>query len=143
MRAEILTPPDEDDRLQLLFVDFGTIDYVPIENIRYLRWDLCEMSRFCHRGVLDIVVPLNDHKMEQKIIKTFCQLVSDKSVMAVVSDVDEVRLHLNDFCRAILFTSSFSFQYDSICVTLIDTNSPDDDIIINKILMEMVPSNAS
>lgn len=110
LRAEILSPPDEDDRLQLLFVDFGTIDYVPIENIRYLRADLCEISRFCHRGVLDIVGPLNDYKMEKKIIETFCQLVRDKAVMAVVSDVDEVRLHLDDVFRAFFLLCPFRFS---------------------------------
>lgn len=91
MRAEILTNPDENLGLKLLFVDFGTIEYVSIENIRHLKSELCEIPRLCHRGALDFIKPLNDYKMERKIVKIFVEMVTETSLMAVISKIDEVR----------------------------------------------------
>lgn len=106
LRAEVLSPPDENDRLKLLFVDFGTIDYVPVKNIRYLLSESCEIRRLCHRGILDFVEPVVDYKIELKIIKKFCEMVSNRSLVAVISDVDEVRVHRND----LLWSNYFSLQ---------------------------------
>lgn len=92
LRAELITQPNDSGRLKLLFVDFGTIAYVPIENVRCLTMDLYEIPRLCHRGVLDFIEPLDDHKSEQKIIKAFCEMVRDKSLMAVISHVNNVRV---------------------------------------------------
>lgn len=90
LRAEILTSPDENFGVKLLFVDFGTIETVSIDNIHHIKAELCEMPRSCHRGALEFLKPFNDYKLERKIVKKFCELVTDKSLMAIISKVDEV-----------------------------------------------------
>lgn len=87
-RAEILS--QDSDRLKLLFVDYGTIDYVPIEQTRHLYAQLCEPSRLCHRGSLSFLKPLWNAQLEKKIVKIFCEMVAGKSLIAVLTDVDEV-----------------------------------------------------
>ncbi|XP_037047610.1 uncharacterized protein LOC119082251 [Bradysia coprophila] len=112
-RAEILS--HDDDRLKLLFVDYGTIDYVSIEDTRYLYADVCEIPRLCHRGALAFLEPLRNNQLEQKIIKIFCEMVADRSLIAVFSSVHES---------------------DHISMTLVDTSDKKADLIINKSLME-------
>ncbi|KAJ6638353.1 Tudor domain-containing protein 5 [Pseudolycoriella hygida] len=115
-RAEILTRPDEDDQVQLLFVDYGTIDYVSVEHIRHLSSELCSMPRLAHRGVLDFVKLTS---CDSEKINKFCDMIRNRSLMALISVIND-----ND---------------KAISMTLVDTNS-DEDIIINKVLMEELSS---
>lgn len=92
-RAEILSHDNEN--LKLLFVDYGTIDHVPIEMTRYLYADACAIPRLCHWGELSFLEPLGNDQLEKRINKLFCEMVADKSLMAVFSKVDKVSYMLN------------------------------------------------
>lgn len=63
-----------------------------MKKTRYLNADMCEIPRLCHRGALAFVEPLQDDQVEKKVIAKFCELVADKSLMAVFSNVDEVSI---------------------------------------------------
>lgn len=89
-RAEVITPPDDSYRLKLLFVDYGTIEYVSVETLHYISKDLCKIPRLCHRGALAFINPCVNYEIEQKIVKTFCELVADIPLVAVFSHIDEV-----------------------------------------------------
>lgn len=82
----MLQLPDEDERVQVLFVDYGTIDYVPSGRLRYLRKEQCVMPRLCHRGALAFV----NNRSERNVIKQFCGLAGNKTLVAVFSHIDEV-----------------------------------------------------
>lgn len=91
MRAEVLGEPI-DDLVKLLFVDFGTIANVSIQNCRWLLAQFCELPRFSHRGALAFLEPIDNYKIEKAITKTFCKMVRDKSMMGVILKIDEVRI---------------------------------------------------
>lgn len=138
MRAEIISRPDEDDRLKLFFVDCGTIADVSVEDIRHLDTEYCQIPRLSHRGALESIEPLENYKMERKMINMFCKMVDDSSPMAIVGDIVEVSVSYKaKFCFSFFNRKFLSFlQNGIISMTLVDTSDADEDVIINKILLE-------
>lgn len=136
LRAEVIAEPDS-DQVKLLFIDFGTIGNVSIKNIRWLLSSLCDIPRLCHRGALDLLRPINNYKIERLVTKTFCEMVGEKSVMAVISHINEVRFQK---CSGLygIFNWFITFQCNTISMILVDTNDPHEDVIINKILLDDV-----
>lgn len=84
-RGEIQGIPT-DGSVKIFFVDYGTVDQIPITDVRYLLNSFCS-APMCYRGKLDFVKPIN-YRWDVETTEFFLNLVSDKKCVAGVSEID-------------------------------------------------------
>lgn len=85
-RGEIQEKP-KDEKVKIRFVDYGTIDAIPITDVRYLLNSFCHTPKLCHRGTLDFVKPLH-YSWSNEATFFFINLVRNKKLIGGVSEID-------------------------------------------------------
>lgn len=85
-RGEIQGQP-KDGKVAIFFVDYGTVDQVYIDEIRYLLVSFCYTPKLCHRGTLDFVKPINC-RWNVETTTFLLGLVTDRKLIAGISEID-------------------------------------------------------
>ena len=85
-RGEIQEKP-KDEKVKIYFVDYGTIDDIPITDVRYLLANFCHTPKLCHRGTLDFVKPIR-YSWNNEATFFFINLVRNKKLIGGVSEID-------------------------------------------------------
>lgn len=85
-RGEFQGQP-KDGSVKIFFVDYGTVEQVSIDDVRYLLDSFCKAPKLCYRGTLDFVKPLN-HRWDVDTTSFFIGLVENKKLVAGVSEID-------------------------------------------------------
>lgn len=90
----VIQDQPKDGSVKIFFVDYGTVDQVSIDDIRYLLNSFCNTPKLCYRGTLDFIKPL-DYRWDIEATYFFHGLVENKKLIAGVSEVDrEVSFHI-------------------------------------------------
>lgn len=85
-RGEIQGTP-KDEKVKIFFVDYGTVDEIPITDVRYLWDSFCRTPKLCHRGTLDFVKPIR-YSWNNETTFFFINLVKNKKLIGGVSEID-------------------------------------------------------
>lgn len=86
-RGEIVSDNNE-TQANILFVDYGTIDYVKVADLRYLRRDFANFPGQAYRGSLSFIRPI---ALRWSFDSTDCLLnmVINKVLHAKVTNIDD------------------------------------------------------
>lgn len=85
-RAEILEQP-KGETVKVFFVDYGTIDQVSVNDVRYLIDSFAAIPKLCLRGTLDFIKPRNSRWVAEDT-NFFKSLIEDAKLVTGVSEVD-------------------------------------------------------
>lgn len=79
--------PANNGEVGIYYVDFGTVERVPVGSVRYIPKNFCSIPHLCHRGTLDFIKPMN-YRWYIETTTVLIDLIADRKMMARVSEID-------------------------------------------------------
>lgn len=86
-RAEVVQPINEDGKIKVYCIDFGTIAMVPLMHVKYLLEKYCTVPSQAFRGCLAYIQPTGP-RWKREASYYFLSLVPDAVIYAKVEDID-------------------------------------------------------
>lgn len=147
-RVQVIQPPDEDGRVRLFFIDFGTVAMVPKGNIKLLMKEYLKSPRISHRGrLVNVMPPLLQPSFSGKQVEGFLNLTRGQKLKAKIMKFDdktkvydlEVLITIEDETRSLrdvlierCFAVGFEiakrsilpFCYNSPTIEMLENNHP-------------------
>ncbi|XP_069690144.1 tudor domain-containing protein 5-like isoform X4 [Periplaneta americana] len=122
--------------VQVLFVDYGTTSRVKKKDLRFMHQDFGAFPMQAIQASLANLIPAGDGKKWPRAVnKRFLEMVSEKTLIAVVSSVDHETKQgrLCSMKPLVAIVLAVDFKARKVEVALVDTSGPED-IHINDVL---------
>lgn len=101
LRAEIIKKTT-DDMVKVYFVDFGTIDVVPMSQCREMFTNVFKIPKQCYCGSLEFVEPIANREIEREVTGSFCEMVRNVPLVGVIMKVNQTVSFFFRFLNSLL-----------------------------------------
>lgn len=93
-RAMVINRIDEKGNVRLFFLDYGTVGFVKLRNIKYLFKTFLKYPRMAHRGRFhNLKPPTNPIAWSEEDVNEFIIKIANEKFKAVVLKTDEEQVH--------------------------------------------------